>query len=217
MCDNASYVGDCQIQDEGAVSAYPLISSNLQQQHSSEDFMDIITDTLIIIPSFIGLEQVLYIIDDKYSRSQTLKSVSGREMLASEIEFLNQFNDNSEDLLKFFSRKCDIQLTDANFSISSEDDLDMSRSDDDKESPMSDWRYSLSGSDDDDDADPDSPTNLRFKNVKKTQMKSVDLLKLMFEINYCYHACYELRNFVNEMHAIKLQFQKEMAEKLTKK
>lgn len=183
MNENSSYVGDCQIVDNEAISAYPLISGKLQTQSTGDDFMNVITNTLLIIPSFIGLDQVLYILDDKHSRSPELVGISGREMLANELDFLNQFNDEDpEFLLRYISEEYNITLVDQSSKPDNSDGI----------SAESEWI--------------DSASDISDGNK---QMTPDTLLQLVYEIKYCYQACYELREYVNELHQIKLQFQKE--------
>ena len=102
--DNASYVGAI-IENQDAIDAYEMIRENLVRQRDPEDFIDIITTALIKIPELIELENILYIIDDRYSRHPNLRKVSGREILLTEIRLMREMHEYPEALIDFYMNK----------------------------------------------------------------------------------------------------------------
>lgn len=99
--------------DEELSDAYDLIQKRLLESPDAEDFMDCITTSLLISPELMRFDNILYIIDDRYSRPKCLKGISGRILLQQELDNLGTFLEYPKTaIVEFFSQKFDWQLDD---------------------------------------------------------------------------------------------------------
>ena len=216
MNENASYV-DAVIENQEAIDAYEFITTNLIKQETSDRFIEFITYVLIFAPSLIELENILYIIDDRKSRHPNLIGVSGRDILYEELQLMSSFDDYPEALIDFYQDKYDIgeqthsslPINDVHNSgtqsnkaaaivVSRIDDFGVGTSDDNLSNDyLSQDNFSnVELSDDDDD---DGNTDDKYKN-------RYELLSVLLEINHAYMGCFELRNFVSDLHKLKSKF-----------
>lgn len=106
MDDTCTMVAPSNPIDDDLCDAYELIQKKLLKSENIDEFMEIITSCLMLETNFIAFDNILYIIDDKYSRNKNLKGISGRVLLESEINTLDQFVDYpSDSLIDFFCIK----------------------------------------------------------------------------------------------------------------
>ena len=108
MADCASYIG-CTIQDQESIDAYESIAKTLRVQQTPDEFMYIITTTMIFIPQLISLENLLYIIDDKHVRPDSLLNISGRELLGHQILIGKKLNKYPEAMISYYRKKYDLE------------------------------------------------------------------------------------------------------------
>lgn len=106
--DNASYIG-ATIQDQESIDAYERIGETLREQETPDEFMGIITTTMIFLPHLICLENILYIIDDRYVRPANLVGISGRDLLDYQISIGEKLNEYPDAMIGYYREKYDLE------------------------------------------------------------------------------------------------------------
>lgn len=102
MADCCSFIGSAIPLDENAFDAYQTLNETLKDCTDEESFMGAVTDILMIEPSLVNLDNILYIIDDRTCRHRQLLSVSGRQLLQQEIALLTDLSCNPDIAVDYF-------------------------------------------------------------------------------------------------------------------
>ena len=165
------------------VDAYELIQSSLQQRTNIEDFMEVVTTTLIYQPNLINLDNILYIIDDRGCRHRDLKQISGRLMLEREIEMLDCFSEYPQALVEFFFQKFGWTIeADGGATETGVNELES-----------------------------DFETESEDEDDHKALYSKIELLSIVQQIIYIYRMCYALRDYTSLVKREYVTFQQELS------
>jgi len=91
--------------DEEMVDIYEQICVSLKDKDDPDDFMGVITDTMMLLPSLLSLENIMYIIDDRSCRHFEMARISGRYLLKRELSFMDCMMWDHELLTDFYEDK----------------------------------------------------------------------------------------------------------------
>jgi len=107
MQDNTTIMVPMEEVDGELVDIYDMVSSALKNKDNPDDFMEVVTTTLIIDPDLITLNHILYIINDKNCRHPKLIRESGRHLIKLELDLLNPFLWEPNMIIDYFTQKID--------------------------------------------------------------------------------------------------------------